>query len=116
MKLTCKRVVPVVLTLVTGISSLPETFAAQTGPLQITRIRTGWAADQFAIETNQPILNPAGCPTPDGYALTYSDAGYKTHYAATLLAFSMAKPVMVAVSDTECVVGRPKIWGINLSQ
>jgi len=90
--------------------------AQQAGPLPITRIRTGWNADSFAIETNQAVAtNPANCPSSDAYLSDSSQPGYKTYYAATLTAFSLGKPIVVIVSDTECVAGRPEILGIYLS-
>ena len=73
-------------------------------------------ADAFAVETNQPVLNPAGCSCPDGYLATSSDAGYKTNYSAVLLEFALAKQVTIIVSDTECSSSRPKILGVYVSQ
>ena len=93
-----------------------EALAASAGPLPITQIRTGWNSDTFAIVTNQAIVNPAGCTAPDSYVSDASHPGYKTHYAMVLMAFSSSKPVTVIVSDTECFLGRPKIWGIYLAQ
>lgn len=93
-----------------------QVFSAQSAPTQITKIRTGWGSDTFAIETNQQILNPAGCSSPDGYISTAADAGYKTHYAAALLAFALVKQVTIVVSDTECLASRPKILGIYVTQ
>ena len=94
-----------------------ETFAVgQAGPLPITRIRTGWNGDTFAIETNQTIVNPAKCTYPDAYMSSATEPGYKTYLAATMTAFSMNKPVTIIVSDTECVASRPKIWGVYIAQ
>ena len=93
-----------------------EALAAQAGPLTITRIRTGWASDTFAIETSQAIVNPAGCTAPDGYVSDSSHPGYKTYYAATLMAFSSGKPVTLIISDTECHSGRPKIMGVYVTK
>ncbi|NJM13494.1 MAG: hypothetical protein HC889_17955 [Synechococcaceae cyanobacterium SM1_2_3] len=93
-----------------------EALAAEAGPLPITKLRTGWASDTFSIETNRAIINPAGCVSPDGYMSDSSHPGCKTHYAATLMAFSTAKSVTVIVSDTECFSGRPKIQGISVAQ
>jgi len=93
-----------------------EASAADAGPLTITRIRTGWASDTFAIETDQAIVNPAGCATPDGYISDSSHPGYKTYYAAVLMAFSSGKPVNVIVSNTECYSGRSKIMGVYVAK
>ena len=90
---------------------------AQTvaGPVTVTRVRTGWDAEAFAVETGQSILNPKGCSTPDGYISDVSQAGYKTHYAAILLAYSTGRPVQIVISNTVCgLAGRPKIIGVNL--
>jgi hypothetical protein len=94
-----------------------EVFATpiQTEPLPITRIRTGWSADSFAIETNKPILNPANCASPDSYMSVLTDPGYKTYYAAALMAFALGKPISVIISDTSCTFGRPRIFGIYLT-
>lgn len=93
-----------------------EALAAQAGPLTISRIRTGWASDTFAIETSQAIINPAGCAAPDGYISDSSHPGYKTYYAAALMAFASGKPVTVVISDAECYSGRPKIMGIYVAK
>ena len=100
-----------------GSISISSALAVtQTGPLPITRIRTGWVADQFAIETNQTIVNPAGCIAPNGYISNISDPGYKTYYAAVLMAFALGKKVTVIISDTECMASTPKIIGIYVEQ
>ncbi len=89
---------------------------ASAGPLPITQIHTGWASDSFLIQTSQTIINPAGCPTPDGYVSDSSQSGYNTHYAAALMAFVTARPVTVIISDTVCFYGRPVIMGVNVTQ
>ena len=81
---------------------------------QITMIRTGWDAEQFGIVTVAPIVNPAGCPTADGYVTDSTQRGYQTYYSAALLAFSERATVIVVVAETGCVAGRPKLIGINL--
>lgn len=87
----------------------------EVGPIPITKLRTGWGSDTFAIETNQPISNPANCLTPDLYASTAANTnGYKTFYSASLLAFSLGKPVNLVISDTACTSGRPQIIGVTL--
>jgi len=112
-----KHVVGTFLVLLGVITPVTAVLAAQqVSSVSITRIRTGWNADSFAIETNQAISNPANCPTSDAYLSDSSQPGYKTYYAATLTAFSLGKPVAVIISDTECLAGRPKILGIYLSQ
>lgn len=104
----------------TGALILMATFNAHaqtvTGSVPITRVRTGWAADQFAIETGQAILNPANCPAPNGYHSAGTDPGFKTFYAAALMAFSAGKNVTIIVSDKECSVGGPRIVGIYLDK
>lgn len=89
---------------------------ADAGTITITNIRTGWGSDSVAIESNQPIVNPANCYAPDAYFTQITEPGYKTHYAAILMAFSLGKPVRVFISDTECSSSRPKILGINVAK
>jgi len=83
-----------------------------TGPVNLTKLRTGWAADQFALETGQAVLNPANCPVPNGYHSASTDPGYKTYYSTALTAFSLGKNVTIVVSNTECSVGGPRIIGL----
>jgi hypothetical protein len=83
------------------------------GSIQL--IRTGWNSDSFAIVTQEPIQNPAGCPTPDGYISEKSLPGYNTYYAAALTAYAAKMPVVaITIHNTECFAGRPKLIGINL--
>lgn len=83
-----------------------------TGYGIVTRIVTGWNSDSFFIQTSAPAVNPAHCQFTDGYSINISHPGYKTQYQAAMLAFTLEKPVSVAVSGTECWEGRPRIWGI----
>jgi len=89
---------------------------SNSGAVSISMIRTGWGSDTFAIETGQAIVNPAHCSAPDAYMAAISDPGYKTHYAAALLAFSTGKNLTVIVSDTECTGGRPRIIGLHVQK
>jgi hypothetical protein len=79
----------------------------------ITLLRTGWNADSFAIVLEGPIVNPANCPTPDGYISHSSLPGYNTYYAAALTAYVAKQSVGVTIHNTECFAGRPKLIGIN---
>jgi hypothetical protein len=81
----------------------------------ITMIRTGWNLDSFAVVTAEPIINPAGCATPDGYISDKSLPGYETFYSAALTAFVARRRVIMVVDDTQCVHDRPKIVGINVT-
>ena len=87
---------------------------AGTGTVTIKKIRTGLDADQFAIETREPIMNPAGCPIPDGYVATTAKGGYKEAYAAALSAMYSGKPVQVTLSDLDCAAQRPRIMGVQV--
>jgi hypothetical protein len=100
------------------LSLFAETALAQStvGPVPITRIRTGWATDMFALETGAAISNPAGCPSPNGYFSLGTEPGYKTFYAAALMAFSTGKNVTIMVSSTDCTSGAPRIIGIYLEK
>jgi len=99
-----------------ALATVPLWSFAQTTAyaVNITAIRTGWATDAFGIETTQTMVNPANCPVLDGYAAEGSVAGYKTHYAAALLAFASNKTVWVVVSNTACSQGRPMIIGVTV--
>jgi hypothetical protein len=107
-------------------------------PALISDIFTGWNADSIRVVTRTSIINPGNCATPDGYVLisvnnttttttgantatstgnsASSSNGYQTHYQALLTAFSLDQPVRIVVSNTECVNGRPKIWGVYMSK
>jgi hypothetical protein len=65
-------------------------------------IRTGWNADSFAIVTNEAIKNPAICPPPDGYITDSAQPGYKTYYAAALLAFEGRIPIPLLAPTYGC--------------
>ena len=88
---------------------------SMTGLVDITMVRTGWNSDAMAVVTAQPIINPAGCPTTDGYVSTSARPGYQTYLSATLTAFALSTPVVVSVLDSGCDGGRPVLIGINLS-
>ncbi|HVT33149.1 MAG TPA: hypothetical protein VHE32_10905 [Rhodanobacteraceae bacterium] len=88
---------------------------SMTGPVDITWVRTGWNSDAIGVVTAQPIINPAGCPTADGYVSTSSRPGYQTYLSATLTAFALSTPVDITVLDTQCEGGRPVLIGINLT-
>ncbi len=83
----------------------------------ISKIRTGWAGDAFGLETvGTPISNPAGCATPDGYMSEISQPGYKTYLMMVTMAMATEKKVSIVVSNTECILNRPKVWGIYVEQ
>jgi hypothetical protein len=78
-------------------------------------IFTGHNADQFGIHTEAPTVNPAHCPLPNsGYATDSDQPGYRTFYAAVLLAFAVRANVEVVVDDEGCIADRPKMIGINI--
>ncbi len=95
---------------------LAQAAAAQSssGVVTIDSIRTGWNSDTFAIETVQPIVNPASCPAPDGYSADSTVPGYQTYLSASLTAFSLDYPIVVTVDSTRCVAQRPRILGVNI--
>jgi hypothetical protein len=94
----------------------PGVAGAQTmtGPVNVNQIRTGWNADSFAVVTVQAITNPAKCPIADGYISTKPAKGYGTFFDAAKLAFQLNARVQVAIDNSACVSGRPKIIGINV--
>jgi hypothetical protein len=83
----------------------------------IKLLRTGWNADAFGIVLDQPVQNPAQCPTPDGYVTDAAQPGYETYYAFVLNAYRRGAPISVVIDSTPgaCDIGRPKIIGINAS-
>lgn len=96
------------------LSAVPAMAQTITGPVNVTMIRTGWNADSFAVVTQQPHANPAGCPIPDGYVALRPQPGYATYYDAALLAFQLNARVQMSVANVECISGRPKIIGVNV--
>ena len=82
----------------------------------ITMIRTGWNVDDFAIVTAESIVNPANCPTADGYLSMHTLPGYSTYYAAALTAYSLNNPVVITVHNSQCAAGRPMLIGINMGR
>lgn len=104
----------IILGIVLGGEALCAIAETQVGPVSIIRIRTGWDRDAFAIEAGSTIVNPARCPDPDAYLSVSESQGYKTYYAAALLAYATGKSIRLVISDSECFLGRPKIIGIYL--
>jgi hypothetical protein len=100
------------ISLITGAAHAQSSTAS----VPITKLRTGWAADQFAIETGQAVLNPANCPVPNGYHSAGADPGYKTYYTAALTALALGKNVTIVVSNTECSVSGPRIIGLYIEK
>jgi hypothetical protein len=93
--------------------ALAQTMIAST----INGVRTGWNADSFAVTTIEPVVNPANCPTPDGYISDKSLPGYTTYYAAALTALIASSPsIVVTVHNSQCFSGRPQLIGINLKR
>ena len=82
----------------------------------VDMIRTGWDSDTFGIVTKEPIKNPAGCPTADGYVTDKTLPGYNTYYAAALTAFLDHAQIVVVIANQGCVAGRPKLIGVNLQR
>jgi hypothetical protein len=113
MKIKNTRALIVALALV-GLAS--PAFSQTMTHASIDGIRTGWNADSFAIETVEPIVNPAHCPTPDGYISVKSRPGYETYYKAALTAFTWSPRVVVTVHNAACFAGRPVLIGVNLSR
>jgi hypothetical protein len=91
------------------VVSYPPAFADQRiGPTQITEIFTGYDTkkDQFGINVVAPQINPSGkreCAEGPGYATDSDQMGYRTFYAAALLAFAMRRNVEVWVDDEGCI-------------
>ncbi|MCK9538219.1 hypothetical protein [Dokdonella sp.] len=104
------------MTLVMLCIAMAQIASAQssTGTVSIDGIRTGWNLDAFAIETVQPIINPASCSAPDGYMIDSTMPGYQTFLSASLTAFSLNFPVAITVDGTRCVAQRPRIVGVNI--
>jgi catabolite regulation protein CreA len=71
----------------------------------IVSVTTGWADDLFDIVVDRPVLNPSNCSARTSYVSYASTSGYKTHYAAVLVA-----------SNTACMHGRLVIIGLAMNQ
>lgn len=103
------------LLLIVAMSALAARAQTTTPePNTILRLGTGWGSDVFSIQVNRPIVNPANCPVADGYMSEAPHNGYKTHYAAVLMAFATGRQLNVTVSNTVCVHGRPTIIGLQV--
>jgi hypothetical protein len=85
-----------------------------TGWFNMSSIRTGWNDDVFGVLTSQAMVNPAACSYPDAYMTIISQAGYKTHYAAALLAQAASKQINLTISNTICTQSRPTIIGVEV--
>ena len=103
------------LLLIVAMSALGAHAQSTTPePNTILRLGTGWGIDAFHIQVNRPIVNPANCQSADGYMSESPHNGFKTHYAAALMAFAMGRQLTVTVSNTACVHGRPSIIGLQV--
>ena len=102
---------------VVGLMGVAVSAMAQTTTPDlntIVKLGTGWGSDVVGVNVNRPIVNPAGCSTPDGYMSESPHLGYKTHYAAPLMAFATGRQVQITVSNAACVHGRPAIIGVSV--
>ena len=104
----------VIFGLMIVLVGLPVLAAPTQIPGTIKEIRTGWNAEQFAIVTNEPIVNPARCPSPDGYLTDSTQPGYNAYYVAAITAFVERSRIEVIVDESACLVGRPKLIGVNI--
>ncbi|WP_434149223.1 hypothetical protein ACR2R6_18750 [Methylocaldum gracile subsp. desertum] len=109
------RPIAIMLAAVAAGLSAPAVGQPVHQPGSITMVRTGWNADSFAVVTAEPIVNPAGCPTPDGYISDKAFPGYETFYSAALTAFVARRRVIMVVDEAQCFNDRPKIVGINIT-
>ena len=87
------------------------------GPVNIQRIRTGWASDAFAVESvGGTYLNPANCPVADGYTTEIGAPGYNTYFSIVKMAFALGKPVTLIISVSSCSQSRPQIIGAYIDR
>jgi hypothetical protein len=82
----------------------------------ITRIRTGWGADQFIIELNKLMVWGACTqkPAPGGYVSVSTTPGHALYFQAALAAYAKGRPVTVIVDTSNCALKLPLLIGINL--
>ncbi len=103
--------------LLLGLDAAAQTVTPATS---IVRVRTGWISDAVALETTETAAgspsNPANCPVADAYMTDSSVPGYKNYMMAIMTAFATEKKVKVVISNTDCLLNRPKIWGIYIEQ
>jgi hypothetical protein len=82
----------------------------------ITRIRTGWGADQFIIELDKPMMWGICTlkPPPGGYVSVSTNPGHALYFQAALAAYAKGRPVTVIVNLSDCALKLPGLIGINL--
>ena len=99
--------------LATGMLHLfPQTG---TQPGTINYYSTGWFADQVLVRTTAPFVNPANCPSLDGYLTNPADPANVAHQAALLGAYLAGKTVVIVVVNNQCYIGRPQILGVEIT-
>jgi len=65
------------------------------------------------VTTSQAAVNPANCPSTDGY-ITIDPAIVKESLASALTAIAAGRQVQIYVSSTQCVQGRPMILNFTM--
>lgn len=102
--------------LLCAAGSIASVASAQTSTstFSIVSISTGWGADIFAIQASIAVINPANCPLTDLYISGGSNAGYKTHYAAALMAFASNRQISLVLDNNNCEQSRPRIISVRV--
>lgn len=86
-------------------------------PAHIVEVATGWDSDDMGVSLDQPVVNPAHCPTTDYYMAQGGLPGNRTYLAAALSALSNNMTVTVVVSNTKCTnLGRPYLLAVSPSR
>lgn len=80
---------------------------------KITQLSAGWKEDTLAVFLSAGIVNPGGCPTVEGGAVTNPvDPGHTLFHAVLLSAWLNSKEVALLVDG--CVYSKPRIIGVNV--
>ena len=82
--------------------------------VSINHISTDWNQDTIILVPSS-MGYTGTCPNIDGYAVSSSQPGYKTMYAAALTALSMSAKINIIVDNRgNCTNGRPRMIGITV--
>lgn len=110
-----KTVVLVSLVIAQALFSVSAMAQTAIYPAHIIEINPGWGDDAVGVTLDQPLFNPANCPTKDGIYMNPSGTGgNRTLLATALTALANKLTVTVVVSNTKCDPdGRP--WLVTVA-
>lgn len=88
--------------------------AAWTPITKVKRIHLSDPSGVLYVETVDAIINPAGCETPDMYAINLNSPIKNELYSAIMSASMAGKRVRFNIHDSLCQVRRPVIQNMDL--